>query len=681
MLITRWFVLLTLLLGLFGLTFSFLWAQTGMPSARAFAPWSHDIQFFPSFFPVWIALLFLFFSIVWTVLDVRLMPESEPFRSFLTADSLSYLLLFLFVWLPCLWTELETPSLWFRAAMLGIFLFKLLLIFRALYLFPETLKPGVLVALSVGIFLLSYPLLHLSFSLQLSDLLHQARIVEFGVIGVKSIALSVMMLEMYRLSLFMTNSPKSALLSWIFVSFSFPLPGFPAISSILAGWLLIFILRMTISRINTRELAVGLLDPASITIGIKFFLIAGIIGFAGFIYWSNVKPGFEIHRMRALESAAKTMLDAQFGLLSYAPVYWLALFGITYLFYFRVWNGVLLIIIGAFFSAAYHLTVYGILERIPQFSDIVPFLAFFGVCMAVAHHRFAKFVIFRIVARVLMIATVAITVMLLLFYPDFRTIATRYSEIHRVVMTSLHRDVSHLFPSISFHPFPVTLFVLSGVMLLVAFTCSQIRTRPVYQHVQRLHDRIEGRFQIQKLLLYPFLLGGFLLSGVAAITSGDSYTPLRLAEPVLLNVQNVKYTLNLEKASIAQQEWTGILLVSSLTNSTKIPHRTPLATVIVNEQQGHFETFTLRAGRDTAERVLEEERVRKATPHQRAAIYHSERLQTPEGHSFAAHEYYTRLNFKHPLKLKNLSIKLLSSKDTSFPSNSQLQVKKILLLH
>ena len=74
---------------------------------------------------------------------------------------------------------------------------------------------------------------------------------------VKTIGVNLMTLEMYRLGRFLTKSRQSALFSWMVATLTFPVLGLPKFSHIVAGLLIIFILRLIFSRLDTRELMVG----------------------------------------------------------------------------------------------------------------------------------------------------------------------------------------------------------------------------------------------------------------------------------------------------------------------------------------------------------------------------------------------------------------------------------------
>ncbi len=613
-------------------------------------------------------------------LEHTLAGEQNRVKNFLKLDIWSYALLLLYILFQISWKALGAPAFWLRAAVLFLLLFKSLILFRALYILPRLIQPVLLVSLSMGLYLLSYPFLHLPLSFSFADIFEQPQLFQIGVITVKSFVLSVMMLEMFLLSISMTKSRQSAFFAWIILAFTFPVIGFPQMSSILAGLLIIFILRMIVSRLNTRELVLGLLEPASITIGLKFFLILALLGVSGLIYWSNVKPDFEIQWMRALNAALRTLFDGQFGLLCYAPLYWLALFGITYLLFFQVWDGVFLIVIGTLFYTAYHLAFYGILEKITGHADIVPFVPFLGVFIAVAHHRFGKIEMFRVCVRLLAVATAGITALLLLLYSDLSSIGTKMAEIQRQIMISLNKDLSSFFPSMIFRPHSLSLLLWGGGMFVAAFYCCQIRTKVGYPQIKRIRRMLTTRFHIQRLALYPLLLCIFLLIGNFFIASGWQYHTVSLETPIQLSEQTPRHKISLERTQFSQLAMRGILLVSNLTSSTDIPHHTALARIIINDQQEDFETFSLKAGKDTTEVILEEDTIKNSVAHGRSAIYRSRPSKSASGTFFESHEYYTRLNFKKPVHVRNISMKLLIPKNFDLPSDFSFHIEEISLL-
>lgn len=677
----RLFSLACVTLVLFGAGLSFLWVQTGVPANKVFTPWDSQISFFPSVFAAWIPLIYLFFTSVWTYLEPRLSTGRDRLRSFLKLDLCSYSVLLIFFLLQIAWNEFGTPALWFRAAVLLLLLFKGFILFRALYAFPQLIQPVLLVILSMGCYLLSYPFLHLPFFFVFPDILQQATLLQIGIVTVKALCLSVMALEMFHLSVEMTKSVQSAFFSWLIMSFTFPVIGFPQIPYILAGLLIIFILRMIVSRLDTRELMLGLLEPTSITIVIKLLVTLAIIGASGIVYWINVKPGFGIQGRRAVEAAIGTLFDGQFGLFCYAPVYWLALFGIIYLIFFRVWDGILLIVTAAILYGGYHLAVYGMLGKGLRQDDILPFIPFLGVFIAVAHYRFGKIALFRVCARMFVIATVGITSLLLLLRSDFTTLASKLGSIQHDIMTSLSRDLSSLVPSMIFRPFSLSLLIWSGGIVIIALYCCQIRARSFYPHVQKLYHFTGERLHGQKFTFYPFLLCAFFLIGTIFIICGNTPHSIPLEKPILLSKQYPRHTISLARHQLPTPGVKGILIVSNLTGSTGVSHKTPLASVLINGQEKYFETLTIKAGKDTAEETLERKNVKDVVAHGRAAIYGSWALTNDDGTTFEAHDYYTKLFFKKPMNVQKITLKLLESKGQKLPSGMTFHIKEIWLMN
>ncbi len=677
----RLFALACVTLVLFGLMFSFLWVQTGVPANKIFAPWDLQIRFFPSVFAVWIPLIYFFFTSLWTYLERSISSRHDQLRIFLRLDLWSYGGLVIFFLLQITWNQFGAPALWFRVAVLLLLLSKSLIFLRALYRFPQLIQPTLLIVLSMGLYLLSYPFLHVPFFAVLSDMLQHARVSQIGIIAVKAFCLSLMTIEMYRLSVEMTRSVQSAFFSWLIVSFTFPVLEFPKISYILTGLLLIFIFRMIISRLDTRELMLGLLKRESITILIKLLVTLSIIGAGGLVFWINVKPDFGIQSGRAVEAALGTLFDGQFGLFCYAPAYWLALFGIVYLIFFQEWDGVLLLVTGALFYSGYHLAVYGMLGKGIRQHDIIPFLPFFEVFIAIAHRRFGKMALFRLCSRICILATIVMTSLLLLLRADFTLLASKSGAIQRHIMTSVNRELSSLVPSMVFRPFSLSLLLWTTGIVIAALYCCQRRTRSFHPRLQKIRNFRGERLHFQSLTFHPFLLGLFLLLGAMFIIWGNSLHSIPLDKPPLLSKQSPRHTISLEGHQLSALETKGLLIVSNLTGSIGIPHKTSLASVIINGQEKYFETFTMKAGKDTAEETLEKKQIKDAVAHGRAAIYSSWALPNDDGTTFEAHDYYSTLFFKKPLKVRKITVKLLELNDQKLPSETRFHIKEILLMN
>jgi hypothetical protein len=637
-----------------------------------------QIRFFPSIVTIWIPGLYLFFTSLWTYLE-RKLPNSG-LRYFWKLDLYSYAAILLVLLLQVSWKEIGVSTEWFRVGVLIILVGKCLILLRALYAFPQLIQPLLLVVLSVGLYWLSIPLSHLSLHIPIPALFQRPVLLHVGVLAVKAICLSLMTREMFRLSTEMTHSVQSAFFGWLLVSFTFPVLGFPKIFSILAGLLLVFILRLIVSRLDTRELMLGLLEPTSITIAAKFLFVLAIVGTGGLVFWSNVSPGSGLQGMRALEVAVETLFDAQIGLFSYAPIYWLAIFGIVYLVFFRDWDGVLLVVTGGVLYSVYHLALYGMLGKVTSQYASVPFLSFFGVFIAIAHHRFRKVALFRLCIRMFVIATVGITALLLLVSPELPSIMGKFSEIQRILMTSLGKDLSTVFPSVKFRPFSLSFFLWAVGITGLALICCHIRTRTSSPVFLKVHNVWKKYFPGQEVRFYPLLVMAFLLLGTLGLTIGSSMYHVPLKQAIHLTAPVPQHSIPLTNSPLSRLNSTGMRIVSYVTNGPHIPHRTPLVSVMIAGEGQHFETFTIKAGRDTAEERLEYWSVKDKIAHNRAAIYRSRLVDVGDGIPFAAREYYTTLLFHKPLNVQKITVKLLTAKDVNFSLNVGVHIKEMSLL-
>ena len=178
-----------------------------------------------------------------------------------------------------------------------------------------------------------------------------------------------------------------------------------------------------------------------------------------------------------LKPASTHSLDGQHGIFSYTPVYWLSACGSIYLIFFCHWNGIFLLATTGALYSGYHLANYGILGKVSGPYDSIPFLPFLGIFIAIAHHRFGKFVLFRAFVRVLLAFTFVITGMLLLFFTEFPAIGSRFSEIQRHLMVLSGKYVSEIFPSMQFQLVPPALWIWLGVSCGIALICCYQRTR------------------------------------------------------------------------------------------------------------------------------------------------------------------------------------------------------------
>ena len=120
------------------------------------------------------------------------------------------------------------------------------------------------------------------------------------------------------------------------------------------------------------------------------------------------------------------------------------IFGIIYLLFFKVWDGILLIIMAGILHMGYHFAVYGILGKVAEQSDSVPLIPILGVFIAVAHSRFGKMLLFRFGVRFAIVVTFGITSFLILLYPDFTSVLIKNAEIQRAITASLGRDITYI---------------------------------------------------------------------------------------------------------------------------------------------------------------------------------------------------------------------------------------------
>ncbi|PIE33500.1 hypothetical protein CSA56_11275 [candidate division KSB3 bacterium] len=676
----RLFALIALLLLLAALTISFLWAQTDLWEMPNVDLWGPQIRLFPTVFALWLPALYIFFTAMWSYLAQQF-PEVQR-RRFIVYDLSSYGAIFLFFLLLIINKELTAPMMYLKALMLILLGFKSTILFRILYLHSNTIRPWLLFALSFGLYSLSFPFLHIKPDMPFGDIFQSPSLFYLGLLFAKSIGLSVMMLEMFRLSLDMTKSLKSAFLSWLIVSFTFPVLGFPGISRILSSLLIIFVLRLILTRLDTKELITGLLEPASLTIVLKLIIVLSIIGAGGLVFWSNVRPGFGFHTYRTFETAIGTLLNGQFGLFSYAPAYWLSLFGCIYLLFFRVWNGIVLIITGSLFYSGYHFINYGILEKITSQYDSFPFLPFLGIFIAIAHHRFGKFLSFQLWQRLLLSVTSVITALLLLFSPNLPSVFSRISAIHYTIMNITGRDFSGQLPSMAFRAFSIPTLCWLCSIGIFALLCSYLRTRSFSSSRLCRNYMHQGRHVRHEFLNVSTLVFILLLSGAGSFAFSRTLSPLLSDRSLQLSTSATQKVFEIE---IPPQQVTlpskGLFIVSNLTNGVTIPHKTPIIsiTVFVEEEQG-FKTFTLKAGKDTAEENLELPYINQNSKHGRASIYHSRPLEAGDGMRFEAHDYYTRYLFSRPIHIKKITLKLLTAKNLKLPPGIRVHIKEIFLL-
>lgn len=656
-----------------GLAIAFLWVQTGLPAKIPGSSWDAQIYLFPSIYVLWLPLIYLFFSGLWLYLFQKY--QDEDIQLFGMLDTYSYFVVLGFFLLQTIWRTLGSPGVWFRGIVLGILLWKSLLLFRALYSFPQGLHSILLLVIGTGIHLLLIPFRYQALSLSFVDLLNRAEVIQLAVLTVKALCLNVMTLEMFRLGMSMTESKQSAFFSWLVVTLTFPILGFPKISYILVGLLLVFILRMIFSRLDTHELMVGLLTPTNVIILVKLVIVLALLIAAGGIFWSNVRPGFEFRGTRAFLAAIGTLFDAQFGILGYAPVYWLAFFGMVYLLVFKIWDGILLVITGSVIYMGYHWVVYGILGRVVEQSDSVPLLPIFGVFIAIAHARFGKLVGFRYGMRLAAIATVGITSMLLLFFPDFPSIPVKIAELQQVFTALLGRDFTYIFPSFIFNPFPVSFFLWIGILGAGALIFCNSRTQSAQVMAKTLR-RIFGYLHVGEFSFAPGVLLLILGLGVLAFSSANPRQKLPLEQPLRLSKITTKEQILLDPPVLSRS----IVVVSSVTGGIAIPHKTPVADVVVFGKDKHFESFTLRVGKDTSEENLDQPDIKVGIAHGRAAIYRSWNvIHQEEGVAFPAHDYYTKFVLSKPFEVHKIVVQFIDPAPGDTMSMMEIHIKDMIV--
>ncbi|PID56345.1 hypothetical protein CSB45_11725 [candidate division KSB3 bacterium] len=674
----RLFTVSCLLLLLVSLFISFLWVQTVLPGALDLDPWGQQIHFLPTVFSLWLPGIFLFFSSIWLYLSPRLSVVSE--KKFLKYDVYSYFSILIFFWLQIIQKELSSPMTAFKTLILGILVLKAFLLFRAFHYQSELIQPGMLFTLSSGLYVLSLPFLHVSPELELSALLQSTVILQIASIIVKALALSAMALETFRLSLAMTKSHNSAFFGWIAIAFSFPLLFFPTLKLILAGLLLIFILRLLISNVDTREFIRGLQEPTSLTIAVKLIIILMLLGAAGLIFWSNVKPKFGIQADRAWEAAIGSLLNGQYGLLSTSPIYWLALCGIFYFLSFKVWDGILLIGTGTVLYSIYLFSNYGMFANIPFQFDCVPFIPFAGVFIATAYHRFRKSILFRTLAGVLLFATQALNGILLLAFPESSTIPGKMSQWQHLLFTQSQRDISILLFSMPYALFSHAFFLtFSAVGFFTWGTCalrSPSFPRPILQKLRIQHGSCGGG----QTTRVPTVLLLVLLLSAAFFHLAPRLHQLPLHSPHRLSRDRSQLIIPVDSGPGRSRKYRAMILVSTMRNSMMLPHRSPVANVTVSETAKQFEHFVIKAGRDSAEETLDAPDMASLVEHGRAAVFRTAIQHTAAGSPFKAHDYYSRFVFSKNRAVEQISLKLLKDSEPALPADTELWIKDIFLL-
>jgi hypothetical protein len=147
-----------------------------------------------------------------------------------------------------------------------------------------------------------------------------------------------------------------------------------------------------------------------------------------------------------------------------------------------------------------------------------------------------------------------------------------------------------------------------------------------------------------------------------------------------LSEAKVQEELLLNKTPQSQINARGIMIVSTLTNSVTVPHKTPLAKISILEGEQNVEIFTLRSGQDSSEESFDRPYITQSIEHGRAALYRSQRQNTEDGSIFEAHDYYTKIVFNKVLNIQKITLKLVTAQDLELPPGIRVHIKEILLL-
>jgi len=666
----RWLFLLMMA----GLT-SFLWGQTGMIRLPDLDAWDTQVRFFTTICAIWLPIIYGFFSAVWWWL---LRHEPSPQRSGARGDLLTYLGFIPFfgiMMFPALFSSQQVA--------INILIFLLLLI-KTLHLLQKIgssshpISTWVLLAISTALHLFSIPFHQLSPTLPLGELLNIPVLMHVAILTLKAIVQALMVVEVYRLSLTMVCSRRGAVFAYGWATCSFPLLSSPQISYLLAGLLFIFVLRLIISRLDTRELIRGLLEPTSMMIGVKFAIFLAIIVSAALIYWSNVRPGFNIHEERAYDIAIATLFDGQSGLLAQSPIFWLSLCGAVYLCYFSVWDGVLLLIAGGGLYGTYHLANYGILGKTVAPHSSVPFLPFFAVLLAIAHHRFERFRLFRLGVVLLGLLTCMHTGILLVLYPDMFTVAGKFGEWQRWLMGLSRQDISYYFLSLGFQRNSFALWSSVAALLLLTGIGCYCRTKSFTAFRGKQTHRLSQFMLFGNL--FPLCVFVVIGSVTLVLNISPRFYVVPLKEPLEFTKESPHQELSLSASSLSNIKSRGLIVVSTLTNSVTLPQQKRLLNVTIQTTDQHFETFTLKAGKDTAELVADHPYLKSSLAHDRAAIFRSWQLKTEDGLTYEGHDYYTVLRLPYPMTLQEMKLKVFSTKEVELPPGVRIHIKQMFLL-
>lgn len=657
---------------LMGLLFALLWVQAGLPAPGASAAWAAHVDFFPSVYAAWLPALYLFFFMAWWYL-LRHLPDNRHVRAYWRYDGLSYGAVVGVYLVQISWQKLGQPHIWLRGVLLALLVVKSAGVLRALYQAECPVRPAALGAIGVGIHALLIPFHDPILSRSLPMLLQPQELTRLAILALKILGLNLMALEMFRLSKLLSRSARSAMVSWWVVLFTFPVLGYPKSSHIVGGLLLIFILRLIFSRLDTRELMVGLVQGRNMMILLKALVVLALMLGAGMIFWSNVKPGFGLHGVRAAQAALLTLFDAQGGLFCYTPLYWLTLFGMVYVVFFRIWDGVLLLLTCAAAYGGYHVLAYGILDRVIDPTVAVPFLPIFGVFLAIAHARFGRMRLFRYLLRLGTVITVAGTLLFLLLLPSFQHIQSIFSEMQRLVRASSGLDLAAWLPATVFRPLSLKTTLWLGLAVGAAVMFCLTRTG-YWRAMFGSNGRRPGVWS--DMTFAPVVVLTCLTLGMGGAALRRPAHDVPLPDALAISRHEPKQQIELEQPVTARR----LRVVGYVSAGAAWPHHARIARITVFGQGQRFKNFDLRMGEDLADTFFEHPDIRPIIAHGRAALYRSWPLDVGDGRTFTAHTYYTELVMPRQLKVERIVITLTESPAPEMTADTTMTIQALTLL-
>jgi hypothetical protein len=309
-------------------------------------------------------------------------------------------------------------------------------------------------------------------------------------------------------------------------------------------------------------------------------------------------------------------------------------------------------------------------------SDSVPLIPILGVFIAVAHSRFGKMVLFRCGIRLAVVITFGITSILILLYPDIPSVMIKIPEIQRAVMTAFGKDIMYIAPSMIFQVFPASFFLWTGGIIVFALFFCNRRTRSVSLYIRKVTNILAQYIHFREFSFSPCLILIFLLGGSLIIHHADKMLLLPIDKPVHLSRFQEQKEILTNKPLPSK----GLFIVSNMTASATVPHKTPVANVIILGQDQRFESFTMKIGKDTSEEALEKPEIKHTIAHGKSAVYRSWNVEAEDGGSFAAHDYYTKFLFSRPLNVQKITLKFLNAESEGISSAVALHIKEIALI-